>query len=80
MALLYAAVSAVSIISCGHQKFPEWRGVFPYRFPYFGWQASSIVAVGQMTNVRAYGEQTSDRFPAPMSPLVHRFRPPDLAR
>ena len=73
LALLCAAVSLVPITSCGHQKFPEWRGVTPYQFPQAGWEASSIVAVGQMRNVRAYGEQTADRFPSPMSPLVHRL-------
>jgi hypothetical protein len=72
-ALLCAAVSLVSITSCGHQKFPEWRGVTPYRFPYAAWEASSIVAVGEMRNVNLYGKQTADHFPAPMSPLVHRL-------
>lgn len=73
LALLCVAVSLIPIISCGHQKFPEWRGVTTYHFPYAAWQASSIVAVGEMRNVSVYGEQTADRFPAPMSPLVHRL-------
>jgi hypothetical protein len=72
-ALLCATILLVPIISCGHQKFPEWRGVTPYHFPQAAWEASSIVAVGQMRNVSVYGVQTADRFPAPMSPLVHRL-------
>jgi hypothetical protein len=72
-ALLCATILLVPIISCGHQKFPEWRGVTPYHFPQAAWEASSIVAVGQMRNVSVYGVQTADRLPAPMSPLVHRL-------
>ncbi len=73
LALLCASASLASITSCGHQRFPEWRGVTPYHFPYAAWQASSIVAIGAMRNVSVYGEQTADRFPAPMSPAVHRL-------
>jgi hypothetical protein len=73
LALVCAAVSLVAITSCGHQKFPEWRGVTPYRFPYGAWEASRLVAVGEMRNMRGYGEQVADRFPAAMSPLVHRL-------
>ncbi|HWC96286.1 MAG TPA: hypothetical protein VG456_06045 [Candidatus Sulfopaludibacter sp.] len=71
--LICAAVSLIPITSCSHQKFPEWRGAAPYRFPYGAWESSTLVAVGQMRHVNAYGEQTADRFPAPMSPLVHRL-------
>jgi hypothetical protein len=71
--LFHALLWLVPISSCGHQKFPEWRGVAPGRFNFAAWKASSIVAVGEMRNVNGYGQQTADRFPAPMSPLVHRL-------
>ena len=71
-ALLCAPAVLVPITSCGHQKFPEWRGVTHYRYPYAAWEASSIVAVGHMRNVKPYGEQPNHRFPVPMSPpIVH---------
>jgi len=72
-ALLCAAISLVPITSCGRQKIPQWRGLTEHHPACDAWEASSIVAIGQMKNVSVYGEQTADRFPAPMSPRVHRL-------
>lgn len=37
------------------------------------WQASPIVAVGEVTNIARYGEQTVERLPPPTSPEVHKL-------
>lgn len=53
------------------KKFPEWRGS-NLEIP-AEWNASPIVAVGELTNITEYGQQSVDRLPWPMSPDVHRL-------
>jgi hypothetical protein len=51
------------------KKFPVWRGssmLIPGT-----WLASPIVAVGEIVNVRPYGDQEVASLPRPMSPDVH---------
>ena len=37
------------------------------------WNESPIIAIGNITNIRPYGEQTVDQLPWPMSPDVHKL-------
>ena len=37
------------------------------------WQASPIVAVGEISNVKKYGEQTVDHLPPPTSVSIHKL-------
>jgi len=53
------------------KKFPEWRGSNLEISA--EWDASPIVAVGNVTNVTEYGQQEVDHLPWPMSPDVHRL-------
>jgi hypothetical protein len=53
------------------QTFPEWRG--SNTLTHGVWIASSIAAVGEVTNVRSYGVQDSKNLPWPMSPEVHKL-------
>jgi hypothetical protein len=52
-------------------KFPEWRGSNLEITA--EWDTSPIVAVGDLTNISEYGQQSVDRLPWPMSPDVHRL-------
>jgi hypothetical protein len=56
----------------GAQKyFPEWRGSTVW---FQGeWNASPIVAVGEVVNIAPYGEQKVHHLPWPMSPEVHKL-------
>lgn len=51
--------------------FPEWRGS-KMLIPGV-WKASPVAVVGEVTNVRPYGEQDVKTLPWPMSPEVHRL-------
>jgi hypothetical protein len=53
------------------QTFPEWRG--SNVLPPSVWDASSIAAVGEVVNIRLYGEQQVEKLPWPMSPEVHKL-------
>ena len=53
------------------KQFPELR-VTTVLLPSV-WTASPIVAVGEVVNVAAYGEQHVSHLPRPMSPMVHRL-------
>ena len=53
------------------QRFPDWRG--SYTFLQGDWNASPIVAVGEITNISSYGEQTVDKVPSTMSPDIHKL-------
>ena len=53
------------------QQFPEWRGS-TLLLPAV-WAASPIIAVGEVTNVASYGEQSVDRLPSPMARSVHKL-------
>lgn len=52
-------------------SFPIWRGSNVLLAG--EWDASPIVAVGEVTNVREYGEQFVRTLPWPMSPEVHKL-------
>jgi hypothetical protein len=53
------------------REFPEWRGS---NLEIAGdWKASPIVAIGDVTNITAYGEQNVSSLPWPMSPDVHEL-------
>jgi hypothetical protein len=66
-------ISSFSVLLCGgaERKFPQWRGS-NLELP-AEWDASPIAAVGEITAITEYGEQTVRRLPWPMSPDVHRL-------
>jgi hypothetical protein len=53
------------------RAFPEWRG--SNTLPPGVWKASTIAAVGEVVNIRPYGEQDVESLPWPMSPEVHKL-------
>jgi hypothetical protein len=57
--------------TCPAQTFPNWHGTLSHE--YDAWSISPIVAIGEVVNVRVYGQQNAPRFPEPMSPAVHRL-------
>lgn len=70
--LIYT-LGLLSLFSVGapQMRFPEWRGstVLLYGL----WEATPIVAVGDVTNVTEYGQQTVDRLPWPVTQDLHRL-------
>jgi hypothetical protein len=65
-------IGLISVIGMkAQQVFPEWRG--SNVLPVGVWNASSIAAVGEVVNIRAYGEQDVESLPWPVSPEVHRL-------
>lgn len=66
----------VSLASCrrladAERKFPKPR--VSTTLMGGDWLASPIVAVGEVTNIASYGEQTVDHLPPPTSPDVHKL-------
>jgi hypothetical protein len=64
-------LSLTPVPAAAQKQFPEWRGstvLLPGE-----WIASPIVAVGEVVDIAAYGEQNLNHLPRPMSPSVHRL-------
>jgi hypothetical protein len=53
------------------RTFPEWRG--SNILPPSVWEASPIAAVGEVVNIRLYGEQHVEKLPWPMATGVHKL-------
>jgi hypothetical protein len=68
MPILFAFAA---ILAGADKKFPEWRGSNLELSA--EWDASPIVAVGNVTNITEYGQQEVGHLPWPMSPDVHRL-------
>lgn len=58
--------------TCGGQQFPAPRVGVPASME-APWLRAPIVAIGEVTNVSSYGEQTVDRLPPPTSPEAHHL-------
>jgi hypothetical protein len=63
----------LSLLTAGapQKRFPEWRGA---NLQLYGlWEATPIVAVGNVKNVTKFGQQTVDHLPWPAGPDLHRL-------
>ena len=70
---LFYILAFLSVFSVGapQKRFPEWRGsrvLLPGL-----WQATPIVAVGDVKNVTAFGQQTVEHLPYPVTQDLHKL-------
>src|SRR5579862_2331673 len=66
-------LALVSLLSSGAppKRFPEWRGS-TVLLPGL-WEATPIVAIGNVKNVMKFGQQTVDHLPWPVTQDLHKL-------
>ena len=64
----------LSLLSAGapQKQFPEWRGSNNLLL-YGLWEATPIVAIGNVKNVTKFGQQTVDHLPWPVTQDLHKL-------
>lgn len=72
MRRLLCALVFLSLLCTGApQRFPEWKGS---NLRLYGlWEATPIIAVGNVKNVTEFGQQTVDHLPSPVTQDLHKL-------